>query len=174
MNWHATASFISNFFPNCILVDIGSSTTDIIPIKNKEIISKGVNDYQRLKSNELIYLGVLRTPIQAVEKKKNLINENFANLSDVYRVLNKIPSTVDLLPTLDNKTKNKHDSARRIARIFGKDYKKNHFLKWKKTAYQIEGKHLKILKNVIEKIEKKNFLKKVPVIGAGIGEFLLK
>ena len=80
------------FFPNCILVDIGSTTTDIIPIKNKEIISKGVTDYQRLKSNELIYLGVLRTPIQAVEKKKNLINENFANLSDVYRVLNKIPN----------------------------------------------------------------------------------
>ena len=99
MNWHATASFISNFFPNCILVDIGSTTTDIIPIKNKEIISKDVSDYQRLKSNELIYLGVLRTPIQAVEKKKNLINENFANLSDVYRVLNKIPSIIDLLPT---------------------------------------------------------------------------
>ena len=174
MNWHATASFISNFFPNCILVDIGSTTTDIIPIKNKEIISKGTSDYQRLKSNELIYLGVLRTPIQAVERKKNLINENFANLSDVYRVLNKIPTTVDLLPTLDKKTKNKHDSARRIARIFGKDYKKNHFLKWKKIAYQIEGEHLKILKSVIKKIEKKNFLKKVPIIGAGIGEFLVK
>ena len=174
MNWHATASFVSNFFPNCILVDIGSTTSDIIPIKNKEIISKGVSDYQRLKSNELIYLGVLRTPIQAVERKKNLINENFANLSDVYRVLNKIPSTFDLLPTLDSKTKNKHDSARRIARIFGKDYKKNHFLKWKKIAYQIEGEHLKILKSVIKKIEKKNFLKKVPIIGAGIGEFLVK
>jgi len=174
MNWHATASFVSNFFPNCILVDIGSTTSDIIPIKNKEIISKGVSDYQRLKSNELIYLGVLRTPIQAVERKKNLINENFANLSDVYRVLNKIPSTFDLLPTLDRKTKNKHDSARRIARIFGKDYKKNHFLKWKKIAYQIEGEHLKILKSVIKKIEKKNFLKKVPIIGAGIGEFLVK
>ena len=174
MNWHATATFISNFFPNCILVDIGSTTTDVIPIKNKEIISKGVSDYQRLKSNELVYLGVLRTPIQSVEKKKNLINENFANLSDVYRVLNKIPHAVDLLPTLDNKTKNKHDSARRIARIFGKDYKKKHFLKWKKTAYQIEDEHLKILKSVIKKIEKKNFIKKVPVIGAGIGEFLVK
>ena len=174
MNWHATASFISNFFPNCILVDIGSTTSDIIPIKNKEIISKDVSDYQRLKSNELIYLGVLRTPIQAVEKKKNLINENFANLSDVYRVLNKIPSTFDLLPTLDSKTKNKHDSARRIARIFGKDYKKTHFLKWKKTASQIEKKQKKILKKSINKIKKRNFSKEIPIIGAGVGEFLLK
>ena len=41
MNWHATANCISNFFPNCILVDVGSTTTDIIPIKNQKIISKG-------------------------------------------------------------------------------------------------------------------------------------
>ena len=54
MNWHATASYISNFFSNCILVDIGSTTTDIIPIKNKKIICKGKNDYERLKFNELI------------------------------------------------------------------------------------------------------------------------
>ena len=174
MNWHATASFISNSFPNCILIDIGSTTTDIIPIKNKRIISKSVNDYQRLKSNELIYLGVLRTPIQAIKKKQNLINENFANLSDVYRILNKIPSSIDLFPTLDNKTKNKHDSARRIARIFGQDYEKKHFLKWKKTAHKIEREHLKILNMTIKKIEKKKKLNKVPIIGAGIGEFLVK
>ena len=154
MNWHATANCISNFFPNCILVDVGSTTTDIIPIKNQKIISKGSNDHQRLGSNELIYLGVLRSPIHAVERKKNLIYENFANLSDVYRVLNKIPIKFDLSPTQDNKSKNKHDSARRIARIFGKDYKKTHFLKWKETASQIEKKQEKILKKSINKIKK--------------------
>ncbi len=174
MNWHATANFVSNFFPNCILVDIGSTTTDIIPIKNKKIISKGVNDHQRLKSNELIYMGVLRTPIHAVEKKKNLIYENFANLSDVYRVLNKIPTNFNLLPTQDNKSKNKHDSARRIARIFGKDYKKAHFLKWKKIAFKIEKKQKEILKKNINKIKNRNFSKEIPILGAGIGEFLLK
>ncbi len=174
MNWHATASFISNSFPNCILIDVGSTTTDIIPIKNKRIISRSVTDYQRLKSNELIYLGVLRTPIQAIEKKKNLVNENFANLSDVYRILNKIPNTIDLLPTLDNKTKSKHDSARRIARIFGQDYEKKHFLKWKEIAYKIQKKHLKILKSAIKEIKIKKKLNAVPIIGAGIGEFLVR
>ena len=174
MNWHATANCISNFFPNCILVDVGSTTTDIIPIKNQKIISKGSNDHQRLGSNELIYLGVLRSPIHAVERKKNLIYENFANLSDVYRVLNKIPIKFDLSPTQDNKSKNKHDSARRIARIYGKDYKKTHFLKWKETASQIEKKQEKILKKSINKIKKRNFSKEIPIIGAGVGEFLLK
>ena len=174
MNWHATANCISSFFPNCILVDIGSTTTDIIPIKNQKIISKGSNDHQRLGSNELIYLGVLRSPIHAVERKKNLIYENFANLSDVYRVLNKIPTKFNLLPTQDNKSKNKHDSARRIARIFGKDYKKVHFLKWKKIAFKIEKKQKEILKKNIIKIKNRNFSKEIPIVGAGAGEFLLK
>ena len=174
LNWHATANFIGSFFSNCVLVDIGSTTTDIIPIKNKNVISKGCNDYKRLQSNELLYLGVLRSPINAIEKKKNLIYENFADLGDVYRILKKIPAKFDLLPTKDNKNKDKHSSARRIARIFGKDYKKNDFLKWKKVCYKIEKNHLKILSENIKKVEKRNFSKKVPIIGAGIGEFLIK
>ena len=157
MNWHATASYISNFFSNCILVDIGSTTTDIIPIKNKKIICKGKNDYERLKFNELIYMGVLRTPITAIKKNENLINENFSNLSDVYRIINKIPKKFDLLPTQDNESKNIHNSARRVARVFGKDYKKNEFLKWKKIAYEIENEQINILKKFVEKIKKKTF-----------------
>ena len=174
MNWHATANFISDFYPNCILVDIGSSTTDIIPIKKKRVIAKGTNDYKRLLFNELIYFGVIRTPITAIEKRKNLIYENFANLGDIYRVLNKLPKKIDLAPSQDNKSKSKDDSARRIARIFGKDYKKNDFNKWKKVALQIEKKQKKILKDNINKIKKKNFSSSIPIIGAGVGEFLIR
>ena len=174
MNWHATASFISNFHPNCILVDIGSSTTDIIPIKKKRVVAKGSDDYKRLMYNELIYIGVIRTPITAIEKKKNLIYENFANLGDVYRILNKLPKKIDLAPSEDHKSKTKNSSARRIARIFGKDYKKGNFRKWKKVALKIEKKQKKILKENINKIKKGNFSNSVPIIGAGTGEFLIR
>ncbi|PPR37367.1 MAG: hypothetical protein CFH26_00776 [Alphaproteobacteria bacterium MarineAlpha6_Bin4] len=174
LNWHAIGNFISNFYPNSILVDIGSTTTDIIPIKNKKIISKGSSDYKRLNYNELLYIGVIRSPIHAVEKKKKIIYENFANLSDVYRILNKIPKKNDLAPTLDNKDKNKHSNARRIARVYGKDYKKKDFERWKKVASKIEKKQINILKKNISKIKKENFKNDVPIIGAGVGKFLLK
>ena len=47
MNWHATANFISNFYPNCILVDVGSSTTDIIPIKKSKPFTRETAYYFR-------------------------------------------------------------------------------------------------------------------------------
>ena len=70
MNWHSTAKLVSNSFSDCILVDIGSTTTDITPIKKNKILSTGKNDKERLKTKELLCLGVLRTPIHAIEKKK--------------------------------------------------------------------------------------------------------
>ena len=52
--------------------------------------------------------------------------------------------------------------------------KKSDFNKWKKVALQIEKKQKKILKENINEIRKKNFSNSVPIIGAGIGEFLIK
>ena len=100
--------------------------------------------------------------------------ENFSDLGDVYRVLNKIPNKFDNSPTLDKKSKSKHASARRLARIFGKDYKKNNFVKLKKIAKKIADKQKKIVKKEIYKVKKKNFSKSVPIVGAGVGCFLLK
>ena len=174
LNWHASANLISNYLSNCILVDIGSTTTDIITIKNNKVNTKGKSDCQRLKSKELLYIGVLRTPLFAIERKKNLIFENFSDLSDIYRILKKIPKKFDTTPTNDNKGKDKHSSARRVARVFGDDYKKKKFSKWKNFSIKIKKKQEKILKENINNIKKKNFSKNVPVIGAGIGEFLLK
>ena len=174
MNWHASANFVSKYIPNCLFVDIGSTTTDIIPIKNGKIISKGMDDSKRLKNNELLYIGSLRTPITAIEKKKNIIYENFSNVADIYRILKRIPKTLDLIPTQDNKKKDIHSSARRLARIFGDDYKKKEFKKWRKISISLEKQQKIILKKNINKMKKKFFKKKVSIVGAGIGRFLIK
>ncbi len=181
MNWHASASFISKYIKNCILVDIGSSTTDIVPIKNKKIVVKGFNDSERLSNGELIYSGVLRTPITSIvknlhlkKKKHILIQENFADIADVYRILNKLPKNMDLISTQDKKPKNPVASARRIARLLAKDYKDEKFKDWKKISIEIENTQKKIFRNAIEKIKKKFFKKNIPIIGLGVGSFLIK
>ncbi|MEO1993669.1 MAG: hydantoinase/oxoprolinase family protein, partial [Planctomycetaceae bacterium] len=67
-NWHALATFIGRLVPtgNSLLIDIGSTTTDIIPLSDGFPVPRGLTDVERLQSGELIYTGVRRTPIAAV------------------------------------------------------------------------------------------------------------
>ncbi|HEX5181171.1 MAG TPA: hydantoinase/oxoprolinase family protein [Gemmatimonadaceae bacterium] len=65
-NWRATASVIALTWPDATLVDIGSTTTDIIPIAAGAVVAAGRTDAERLSNGELLYLGVLRTPVEAI------------------------------------------------------------------------------------------------------------
>ncbi len=64
-NWRATAEWCAaeGFIRDGLLVDIGSTTTDLIPIKAGRPEPRGLTDTQRLQSYELLYMGVARTPI---------------------------------------------------------------------------------------------------------------
>ena len=85
-NWHASASFLAQHVPNALLIDIGSTTTDIIAIVDAKINLHGntaahslsnslreldspCSDVARLKNDSLIYTGVVRTPIMALAQK---------------------------------------------------------------------------------------------------------
>ena len=83
--------------PNCILIDTGSTTTDIIPIKNGQEHATGRSDLERLKTGELVYSGTLRTNVAALVEKVPLdgtmirvASELFAITADVQMVLGNI------------------------------------------------------------------------------------
>lgn len=65
-NWHATASVVSRTWPDATLVDIGSTTTDVIPIAAGAVAATGRTDPERLATGELLYLGAVRTPVEAI------------------------------------------------------------------------------------------------------------
>jgi hypothetical protein len=65
-NWAATAHFVARQRRDVVLVDVGSTTTDIIPIVGGEVVAEGSTDPERLASQELVYTGVVRTPIEAI------------------------------------------------------------------------------------------------------------
>lgn len=67
-NWHALATWAGARIPNqpALLIDIGTTTTDIIPIENGLPASRGLTDVTRLMAGELVYTGVRRTPLCAV------------------------------------------------------------------------------------------------------------
>ena len=65
-NWAATARAVAVHHPDALLVDIGTTTTDLVPIVGGKVVALGQTDPERLTSGELVYTGALRTPVEAI------------------------------------------------------------------------------------------------------------
>jgi len=123
-NWVATSKFVSGFYKNCILIDTGSTTTDIIPILNGIPQCYGKHDPDRLLSGELVYTGILRTEIPAITHnvpyKGNMCrisSEKFALSADIHLILGHITQKDYMIDTADGRDKDEEYCLARIARI---------------------------------------------------------
>ena len=123
-NWIATAQIATLISDNCIFIDTGSTTTDIIPIKDGRECAIGKSDFDRSATGELVYTGTLRTNLASfldnVElngKKYRVASELFAQTADVYTVLDLIGEDDYICDTFDGESKSKIDCAKRIARV---------------------------------------------------------
>lgn len=129
-NWLASATALAKSpllgEAAVFLVDMGSTTTDISLIAKGQVAVKGRSDTERLATAELVYSGVLRTPVNAVVDYVfvdgapcRLMSEYFAIMADVYRLLGCIAEDDYTVAVPDNGTKGLEDCARRLARIVG-------------------------------------------------------
>ncbi len=123
-NWIATAQIATLISDNCIFIDTGSTTTDIIPIKNGKECAIGKSDFDRSATGELVYTGTLRTNLASFLDKVELngrqyrvASELFAQTADVYMVLGLIGEDDYICDTFDGEGKSKTECARRIARV---------------------------------------------------------
>ena len=98
-NWHACASLIAGRRGHALFIDMGSTTTDVIPIMDGNVAARGYTDTQRLAAGELVYTGLVRGFVMATADRAPfkgawmpLINENFANMADVHRTLGSLPA----------------------------------------------------------------------------------
>jgi probable H4MPT-linked C1 transfer pathway protein len=180
-NWLASAEYLALKQPSALFIDIGSTTTDIVLIDNHKVIHDGYTDKQRLIAKELVYCGVVRTPIFAISKSAlvngqqiPIINEYFSNLSDVYRLTGELPAHADLAETLDGRGKDVSSSAIRLARMFACDAKESELELWRDVAIQVRNAQVQLLKDVCRHhIMKKNISLTTPIIGAGVGRYLV-
>ncbi|MFX0099863.1 MAG: hydantoinase/oxoprolinase family protein, partial [Candidatus Hodarchaeota archaeon] len=127
-NWFATAKWMGNYIENGILIDCGSTTTDIIPIIRNEPSAIGKTDLERLKSGELIYTGALRATIPSISHEVPLNGEmvpisfeKFALIADVHLILGNITESQYDCETADGRSKSLENSKKRLARIVCED-----------------------------------------------------
>ena len=181
-NWLASALFAAQKVGNGLFVDIGSTTTDILLLNDGNVLAQGYTDYQRLISQELIYTGIVRTAVMAVaqtardqNQEIGLMAEYFATMVDVYRVTGELNELHDQTETADGAEKTITASARRLSRMIGSDFSLEELPRWRQLAENIRAQQLqKIQRGCEYRIKNVDFSKNNPLIGAGVGRFLVK
>ena len=187
-NWHASASALAMHIQDVLLVDIGSTTTDIIAIEAGKVICSGFTDADRMQADSLVYTGVVRTPLMALAQKLTFANDDgevvetnvaaeyFATMADVYRLTGELDANADMADTADGKGKTQVESARRLARMIGHDVDNSLGLgyesisKWIQLAFVCKSLQMQQIKVAMLKQLKPN----MQIIGAGAGSFLVK
>ncbi|QDT55756.1 Hydantoinase/oxoprolinase [Caulifigura coniformis] len=103
-NWLALATWAGRMVPegNALVVDTGSTTTDIIPLLNGFPDPQGRTDVDRLQSGELVYTGWKRTPLAAIAaevtfrgRRTPLAAELFATTWDIHLLTGAVPPSSD-------------------------------------------------------------------------------
>ncbi|MFP3984794.1 MAG: hydantoinase/oxoprolinase family protein [Candidatus Bathyarchaeia archaeon] len=123
-NWAATGWMVSQMITNCLAIDVGSTTTSIIPIINGEIAVKGKTDLEKLTNGELIYTGALRTNVATIVKcipirgqMTRVSSELFAQSGDIHMLLDHITEKDYTVETADGRRRAKKEAIARLARV---------------------------------------------------------
>lgn len=129
-NWHALARFAARFTKNqpSLLIDVGSTTCDVIPLLDGEPVTTQRSDTARLLRGELIYAGVERTPVCALVSELPyrgqhcpIARECFATTRDVYTLLGQLTEQPMNHDTADGRAATKAASRTRLARMLCAD-----------------------------------------------------
>jgi len=182
-NWAATGWMISQLIKNCIVVDVGSTTTSIIPVINGKIAAEGRTDLEKLQNGELVYSGSLRTNVAAIVngipvrgKMARVSSELFAQSGDVHLILGNIEKEEYSAETCDGRGKTRREAMARLARVVCADtdmLTEQEIVDIAKFVYdkqveQISGG----LKQVYERV-KPSLQEKVVVLVTGLGRNFL-
>ena len=127
-NWVATALAVAEEHPDALLIDVGSTTADVIPIVAGRVAASGRNDLERLLAGELVYTGVLRTNLAAIAPRVPVrggwcpvASELFAISADVHLVLGHLAPEAYDCPTPDGRPATVEFARERIARLVCSD-----------------------------------------------------
>jgi (4-(4-[2-(gamma-L-glutamylamino)ethyl]phenoxymethyl)furan-2-yl)methanamine synthase len=172
-NWSASATFLSREEGDGIFVDMGSTTTDLIPMVGSSIEAK--TDYQRLSRGELVYTGQLRTSLSSLLPEAIIRGERipvspelFAIAADAYLALGDISEDGYACAAPDGQGKSQKDALRRLARSVCSDLEEIGEDAALAIAAQARDGQLRMIVSALHRLSKEHGLARV--VAAGVGE----
>jgi probable H4MPT-linked C1 transfer pathway protein len=123
-NWAATGWLVSRLVKSCVIVDVGSTSTSIVPVVDGRVSAAGKTDLEKLMVGELVYTGSLRTNVAAIVGSVPLrggaarvSSELFAQSGDVHLVLGNITGEEYTTETADGRGRTRVEALARLARV---------------------------------------------------------
>jgi probable H4MPT-linked C1 transfer pathway protein len=179
-NWMATASLAARLLPRALVIDAGSTTTDIVVVADGKVDALGCDDYTRLAREELVYTGVVRTPVMAIARHVpfagewvGVMAEHFATMADVYRITGELDPAFDQHRTADGRGKSKEESMRRLMRMVGLDFQPAAAQACERLAGWLAQAQRRLVRRGCDRQLSRGLLdSQAPVVGLGVGKFL--
>jgi len=177
-NWVATAMAVADAHPDALLIDVGSTTADVVPISGGEVAATAHNDLERLLAGELVYTGVLRTNLAAIAPGVPVrggwcpvSSEYFAISGDVHVVLGHIAPEAYDCPTPDGRPADAAFARERIARLVCADAEQLDAAEIDAIATFLHGEQLRLIEEAARRVARP-LPRYAPVVAVGTGAFL--
>jgi probable H4MPT-linked C1 transfer pathway protein len=174
-NWVATALAVAAAHADALLVDVGSTTADIVPIAAGRVAATGRNDLERLLAGELVYTGVLRTNLAAIAPRVPVrggwcpvASEYFAISADAHLVLGRLAPEAYDCPTPDGRPATVGFARERIARLVCADVEQLDAGEIDAIAAFLYGEQLRELEAAARRVERP-LPPQAPVVAVGSG-----
>jgi probable H4MPT-linked C1 transfer pathway protein len=171
-NFLASVQIIAARRPRTLLIDMGSTTTDIIACDRPQ----GLTDAERLQTGELVYTGLTRTPVASVATRaplagvwQNMARDAFATMADVRRIVGVLADGLDVHATTDGRGKSLEESLARFARGFGRDADIRHLATWRVSAEYVIERQLRSVHDGAIQVLSRPGIDIAAVVTAGIG-----
>jgi len=125
-NWHAVARLAATVVTadRACMIDVGSTTTDIVPLMDRTVVATGHDDVDRMAAGELVYTGVERTPVASIVRslpwrgrRHPVASELFAQTRDVWLLLGGLGEDASSTHTADGGPATRAAARRRLARM---------------------------------------------------------
>ena len=176
-NWLASADLLRGYWPDSVLVDMGSTTTDIIPLNDFSSLL-GLTDLARLQKGYLVYCGLLRTTVPALIRHVSLggiptpvSSEYFACSGDVHLALGHITPAEYTCDPPDGKSRDIEGVYWRLARVVCADLSEIGIEGIMAIARTFWEAQRSLITGTVEEVIEKSGARKI--ITAGVGSRLL-
>ena len=179
-NWMASALAVAALYADALMIDVGSTTADVVPIAAGRVAAAGRTDLDRLLAGELVYTGALRTNLAAIAPRVPVrggscpvASELFAISADVQLILGHLAPGAYTCATPDGRPATVEFARERVARLVCADAEQMAAEEIDAIAAFLHAEQVRQIEAAVRRVSGR-FGGEPPVVPLGAGAFLAR